>query len=125
MIEEWRRIPGHPSYEISSLGRVRSIDRWVEQISPWGASMRRLLRGKILKLSTNRGGYLCFVPSPVRGVVMVHTYAALAFIGPRPVGLEIIHKDEVKTNNAWRNLKYGTKQENMRRCFDHRRKMYG
>ena len=126
-MEQWRPIPGHPSYEVSSEGRVRSVDRWVEQVSRWDGSIyRRFLRGRILKQAPNRGGYLCMVPSPVRGGIMVHTLVALAFLGPRPDGLQIIHKDETKTNNAACNLKYGTKGENMARWWAEKRRLsYG
>jgi hypothetical protein len=37
----------------------------------------------------------------------------LAFVGPRPPGLEIRHLDGDPGNNALNNLRYGTRSENL------------
>lgn len=37
---------------------------------------------------------------------------ALAFIGPRPEGLQVLHSDDVPTNNNISNLRYGTPKQN-------------
>lgn len=47
----------------------------------------------------------------------IHSLVALAFIGPRPAGLEIDHKDGNRMNNAAANLEYVTPLENIRRAF--------
>lgn len=47
----------------------------------------------------------------------VHTLVAEAFLGPRPVGLEINHIDGVATNNRSDNLEYCTRRENMRHAY--------
>lgn len=44
----------------------------------------------------------------------VHLLVAAAFIGPKPEGLQVNHKDGVKTNNHYSNLEYVTASENSR-----------
>lgn len=51
----------------------------------------------------------------------VHVLVALAFLGSRPTGYEIRHKDGNKANNAVSNLAYGSSQENSDDCADHGR----
>lgn len=46
----------------------------------------------------------------------VHVLIALAFIGPRPDGMEINHKDGIKVNNKPENLEYVTRSVNMKHC---------
>ena len=38
--EEWREIPGYEGYEASSLGRIRSLDRYLEFVGRWGLCVR-------------------------------------------------------------------------------------
>lgn len=109
--EEWRSVVGFEGhYEVSSEGRVRSVDRTLIHGSghPW------TLKGRALKPAVNRGGYpivvLCVNGS--RHTAGVHTLAALAFLGPRPAGLDICHYDDVKTNNRTANLRYDTRSAN-------------
>lgn len=98
--EAWRPVPGFADYEVSNLGRVRSHRR----------RQSRLLVGGI-----SRHGYpkvrLYSAPSVSRSEC-VHRLVALAFLGPRPEGMEVRHLDGNKTNNVLGNLVYGTRSEN-------------
>ncbi len=73
-------------------------------------------RGRLhrLKPSDNGRGYLrvrCGGRS-----VCVHLLVAAAFLGPKPAGTEVNHKDGIKTNNRRDNLEYVTRSENMKHC---------
>jgi hypothetical protein len=52
-----------------------------------------------------------------RQTIPVHKLVATAFIGPRPAGKEINHRDGNKANNALPNLEYLTPSENMRHSY--------
>ena len=45
--------------------------------------------------------------------VWVHTLVAYAFLGPRPDGMQIRHRDGVRLNNHYSNLIYGTWLDNV------------
>lgn len=45
-------------------------------------------------------------------VFRVHDLVARAFLGPRPDGAEVLHKDGSRDNNAASNLEYGTRSKN-------------
>lgn len=47
----------------------------------------------------------------------VHTLVAAAFIGPRPTGLAINHKNGIRTDNRVENLEYCTYSENSKHSF--------
>ena len=109
--EEWRPILGYEGvYSASSLGRVRR-----------DLTTTRARSGSVLKASLNRGGYyvLCVSKDNVRVTRTVHKLVALAFLGPRPDGYTINHKDCTKTNNRAANLEYCTGLENMRHAVEH------
>lgn len=122
MIEEWRPIEGYEGiYEVSSYGRVRSLDRYVRCKS----KSYRLKKGSILSPAKDKNGYLKVVLSCNRkcNTINVHRLVAQAFI-PNPDNLpEVNHKDEDKTNNSVDNLEwcnhsyninYGTRKERER-----------
>jgi hypothetical protein len=104
--EEWRDILGHPHYEASTLGRIRSLDRNV----PW-RNTTRFIRGRILTGSLNTLGRR---QVRVTGgeLVQVHRLVALAFMGPCPVGMEVCHNDGNHLNNVVTNLRYDTRSQN-------------
>lgn len=96
-LEEWRTVPGHPTLEASSLGRVR-----------------RQGRGRNLKPYPNSCGYLR-IKIRQGGVFTNKTVASIVaetFIGPRPQGFTINHIDGVKANNSSTNLEYVTMDDN-------------
>jgi len=108
---EWRDIPGYEGvYQVSSTGRVRSLDRKVAHYS--GKLLNR--RGVELKGCLTHRGYvkvsLC-LGGAMKGHY-VHSLAALAFIGPRPPGLVVRHLNGRPTDNRAANLAYGTSAEN-------------
>lgn len=114
-MEHWKEIPGHEGrYEVSDLGRIRSMDR-VSHYGRWVGGTRTL-KGKVLNPSPDGQGYLgslVKVPGgkPVR--IKIHLAVLTAFRGPRPPGLVGCHNDGDKANNALANLRWGTPASNI------------
>lgn len=116
MIEEWKPVVGYENeYEVSSLGRVRSLDRTI--IARGSRPFTYAIKGRIIKQCTS-GKYPLVTLSYVDGLykrqrpVHVHKLVAEAFIGPRPDGTEVCHDDGVKSNNDVSNLRYDTHKNN-------------
>ncbi len=116
MTEEWRAVPGWSGfYEVSDAGNVRSLDRRWPVTNRFGNVENRQHRGKLLKLGVLKNGYQMVSltrPGGVRRYAYVHNLVAEAFIGPKPLGEEVCHRDGVRTHNALRNLRYGTRSSN-------------
>ena len=101
MNEEWRPVVGYEGlYEVSSYGRVRSLDKY--------DSMNRFLRGRILRLFTDGLGYLRaqLYSNSKRKSFLVHRLVAQAFI-PNPDNLpQVNHRDENPSNDNVDNLEW-------------------
>ena len=117
MAEEWKDIPGYEGkYQASTMGRIRSLDREIG-VNYSGRTVKRTLRGRILRPGCfNKTGHVSVhigdgSTSPVKSHP-VHQLIALAFLGPRPEGMDICHNDGDPTNNAVSNLRYDTRTEN-------------
>lgn len=113
--EEWRDILGFEgAYQISNLGRVRSLDRNIYYTTPRGNTAVQHKKGMILKQTPDVDGYLrvgviCEGRSKNFGV---HRLVAQAFI-PNPENLPCVnHKDYDKTNNSVDNLEWCTVEYN-------------
>lgn len=111
MIEEWKPVVGYEGlYEVSSLGRVRSLDRYVKNnYSYW------LRKGKVLSPEKNKDGYLLvsLCCNGKRYLRTVHRLVAEAFI-PNPDNLpEVNHINEDKSNNRVENLEWCTRKYNI------------
>lgn len=115
--EEWRAIPGHDGYEVSDLGRVRSYR------AHGGNRGGRLIETPRMKATRRHStGYLTVVLQRGLGKsrpVAVHVLVAAAFLGPRPVGHQIAHKDGDKLNARLDNLRYATAIENAKDKVTH------
>lgn len=108
MVEIWKAVVGFEGrYEVSDLGRVRSLDF---------RSAHRLHKGKLRKL------YL-FEPKDCKtsywtinlrkgdgsqNQKKVHRLVAAAFLGPEPEGMCVCHNDGNGMNNRLNNLRYDT-----------------
>ena len=79
--EQWLPIDGYEgSYEVSDLGRVRSLDRMV----PCGGGSERFARGRVLKQGTQSAGYQLVVLccEGISTSCLVSRLVLLAFVGP-------------------------------------------
>jgi hypothetical protein len=96
--EEWRSIAAFPAYLISNLGRVKRGHKVLKV--QMGSEYPRI------NFSTGKRHQ-----SKKR---TIHSFVALAFLGSRPKGKVINHKDGDKQNNRAINLEYVTHSENFR-----------
>jgi hypothetical protein len=114
--ENWKPVVGYEgAYEVSDLGRVRSLARVVMAANRWGSCTPRRVGGRVLRGTDNGRGYLCvqLCGSGYRMPQLVHRLVAEAFV-PTCEGKQFVnHKDGVKTNNAAANLEWATRSENM------------
>jgi len=97
-------IPGFSKYEASSLGRLRSLN------------YKRTGRTQILRPAVGVDGYYqTMLQNDAGGYESrkVHWFVSAAFLGVRAIGLEVNHKDGVKSNNAANNLEYCTRSQNI------------
>ncbi|MEY3180200.1 MAG: hypothetical protein RL614_672 [Pseudomonadota bacterium] len=110
MIEEWRPIAGYEGvYEVSNLGRVRSLDRLVRANSGWRRTGVRYFNPSNSGKNKKYKRVLLRNPDKQRPV---HHLVLEAFIGPRPENCEARHLDGDPSNNRLDNLAWGTKAEN-------------
>ncbi len=104
--EEWRDVVGYFSgiYSVSNLGRLR------REIGHDGATWA----GRILKPTQHGTGYAVVSLSlhNQERSYRVHAIVCYSFIGPRPHGYHVNHKDGQKLNNRLTNLEYVTPKEN-------------
>lgn len=103
--EVWLPVVGYESaYLVSDLGRVWSVRA-----------------GRDLKSTSSGRGYrsvtLCVQGKP--STKYVHHLVAAAFLGPRPTGHDVCHGDGNMLNNATANLRYDTRNGNMRDALKH------
>ena len=111
-VEQWKPVNGYEGiYEVSSHGRVRSLDRTVT----YSDGRVRRFKGKVLRATLNPDGYP-FVNLCTQGKKekrYVHSLVTESFIGARPEGMEVCHNDGNPANNHLDNLRYDTHSDNM------------
>lgn len=115
MTEVWKDIQGYEgSYQVSSLGRVRSLGIEKSFINQYGSITRYTTKEKILKTSIMKNGYeiIGLGRKSDRKMHLIHRLVAEAFI-PNPDNLpQVNHKDENPLNNCVTNLEYVTSEAN-------------
>jgi len=116
MKETWKDIKGYEgSYQVSNLGRVRSLDRMVKHKKEG----LRKQKGLTLKNRKDYGGYykvlLC-----KNGQVnnqKISRLVAQAFISNPRNKTQVNHKNGIKTDNKISNLEWCTRSENSKHAY--------
>lgn len=117
MSEIWKPVAGYAgAYEISNLGRVKSVARTIE-IKHANGPYTRCQPERILKPAPTQpeGGYLAVIlrKDGISYGHSIHRLVANAFI-PNPNNLPVVmHKDDNSFNNKVTNLCWGTQQDNV------------
>ena len=113
MKEVWKDIKGWEGrYQVSNLGRVRSLDYTYKQSHGY-----RTREGMILKSSLKENGY-ARVSLGRNNQKLIHRLVAETFI-PNPENKRTVnHKDGNKQNNCVDNLEWATHQENNIHALD-------
>jgi len=117
--ERWKPIKGYVgSYEVSNLGRIRSLDRFVKTK---GAG-KRLIKGKLLKRKPEQDGYQRIQLYQKQKYInrYVHCLAMETFVGPCPEGQQVLHLTPVLGGGGdeLSNLRYGSATCNMAFKYD-------
>lgn len=107
MTEIWKDIEGYEGYQVSNLGRIRSVDR-----TRMCGKRERRFKGRILKEHFMPNGYLqaCF---PEGKSIYIHRAVAFAFVPGYFEGAQVNHIDENPHNNRWDNLEWVTPKQNI------------
>ena len=102
-MEIWKNIKEHPDYEVSNLGRVKSLKSNI-----------------IMNQYKSQSGYLnvYLYNSGKRKGFRVHRLVAQEFLVKHSDNLEVNHIDNNKENNCVQNLEWCTRSENIKHSFD-------
>lgn len=111
--EKWKDIKGYEGlYQISSLGRVKSLERYVK-----ARNGLRVVKERILTPTVNSSGYLCVQlrKNAVRFVTTVHRLVAIEFYNHIPSGNKLVidHIDNNKLNNCADNIQIISNRSNL------------
>ena len=103
-MEIWKSIPDYEGYEVSNLGRVKSL---------------KFGKERILKSHLNSSSYLTvgLFKDNKRKPFQVHQLVAIAFLNHTPSGMKLVinHINFDKQDNCVENLEIVTQRENSNR----------
>lgn len=122
-MEAWKPLPDWEElYEVSNLGRVRSIPR-----KGTGARWYRTYGGGIVKPLTASTGYLAvnLTAHGRRKQVLVHSVVLRAFAGERPNGYQACHNNGNRADARLENLRWDTCKNNHADAFRHGTRLVG
>ena len=123
--EIWKDIPEYEGYyQCSNFGRVSSLYRIIKRVN----GQTQPIKGRILKLSTDKKGYKTVELSKDgnRYTFKIHQLVAITFLGHSLCGMKTVidHVDGYRDNNNLSNLRLVTVRENSSICYRKNKKLY-
>ena len=115
--EIWKSISGYNDYyEVSDLGRIRSVTRKIERTNPLIPTQKNLYtyKGKLIPFWITPKGY-CRCTLNIDGIKknhLVHQLVAKSFIDNAENKKQVNHINCIKTDNRLENLEWVTNYEN-------------
>lgn len=111
--EEFKGIPDYEGvYQISDLGRVKSVDRVVLKNGKYPSNYK----GTILKISIGKNGYavVSLCKDGNCSTKKIHQLVTMAFLNHIPCGFDLVvnHKNFIRHDNCLLNLEIITPREN-------------
>lgn len=126
--EVWKDVVGYEGYyQVSNLGRVKSLDREISYIDPrWGAHVTKKISEKILRPRGYKR-YLCISLSKnnIFHGREIHRLVLETFVGPCPEGMVCCHRDGNRHNNNLDNLRWDTAKGNAEDNIKNGTRLYG
>lgn len=118
-MESWKRVVGFDNYEVSNLGRVRSVSHLSHIVNRWSQCVPMFVTGRVLKPGVDKLGYqrVSLSKDGKYYYRLVHRLVAIAFV-PNPDNLpEVNHLGKTSDCRAvkleWRthsgNLQHASK----------------
>jgi hypothetical protein len=113
-MEEWKDICDFVgAYQVSNIGRVRSLDRLLTNSK--GVSSN--VKGRVLKPQVSGSGYY-FVQLGVGKAKQIHRLVALAFLPTTSNKSQVNHIDGNKLNNHVDNLEWVSCSDNHKHSYE-------
>ncbi len=112
-MEIWRTIVDFPDYQISSMGRIKSMPRMC-------AAGKRMLSPRVMRFRDNNDGYQ-LVNLRLDGIQVtkaVHRLVAKAFLLEAHTDETVNHENGIRNDNRAENLTWMTLQENIQHAQD-------
>jgi len=109
-MEEWKDISGFEGfYQVSNLGRIKSLDRHVSD-----KKGDYFILGKILNPPILKNGYILFTlcKNGIRKQLTGHRIVANAFLEKEKGRSIVNHKNGIKHDNRTENLEWTSNREN-------------
>lgn len=110
--EIWKQIKNYEGfYEVSNLGRIKSVSRTILRKGKWINISERIL----LQTKDSRGySKVRLSINSVKTTKRIHVLVAIAFLSHMPDGFKIIvdHKNNIKSDNFLDNLQLITTRQN-------------
>jgi hypothetical protein len=113
-MEIWKDIVGYEGlYQVSNMGRVKSLDRWVKA----KGNTKKLNKEKIMSVCSKNYNRIILTKDKKEKCHKVCRLVAAAFI-PNPFNKATVnHIDGNKLNDCVDNLEWATHSENLKHAF--------
>lgn len=117
--EIWKDVLGYEGlYQVSNLGRVRSVGKFREFTHPSGNRCKRFVHGIILRNKLVRGYNTVILCNTQKKNKRICRLVAITFIDNLNNKSQVNHINGVKTDDRIENLEWVTPKENMKHAID-------